>query len=265
MDKNLINELKNISYNNEKWLMFKLGVHKTYYVSDKGRIISVFPVNYKRRHKHYSIRFIKPFLNHNRYEVVRIVDNKITKWYTVHRIVLSTFCPNTDMHNLQVNHIDGNKSNNNLDNLEWCTGSENMIHAVKIGLVKSMKEVSMYSLSGEYIKTFHSLSDAEKETGIKVTNIIANCKGKVRQSGNYQWRYDKKDKIESVRLKRTASNLKIRGCKQIVAIQNGIQIKKFNSVLEAGRFVGKPHASVNISACALGKRKTAYGYNWQYI
>lgn len=61
-----------------------------------------------------------------------------------------------------------------------------MIHAVKIGLVKSMKEVSMYSLSGEYIKTFPSLSDAEKETGVKVTNIIANCKGKVRQSGNYQ-------------------------------------------------------------------------------
>lgn len=45
----------------------------------------------------------------------------------------------------------------------------------------------------------------------------------------------------------------------------GIQIKKFNSVLEAGQFVGKPHASVNISACALGKRKTAYGYNWQYV
>lgn len=49
-----------------------------------------------------------------------------------------------------------------------------------------MKEVSMYSLLGEYIKTFPSLSDAEKETGVKVTNIIANCKGKVRQSGNYQ-------------------------------------------------------------------------------
>lgn len=61
-----------------------------------------------------------------------------------------------------------------------------MIHAVKIGLIKSIKEVSMYSLSGEYVKTFSSLSEAEKETGVKVTNIVANCKDKVRQSGGYQ-------------------------------------------------------------------------------
>lgn len=58
------------------------------------------------------------------------------KTYIVHRLVLMAFNPVDKMDDLQVNHKDGNKKNNNLENLEWCTSSENQIHAFKTGLQK---------------------------------------------------------------------------------------------------------------------------------
>ena len=63
------------------------------------------------------------------------------KCFKVHRLVLSTFnpIPKEEMNILQVNHIDGNKSNNNLNNLEWCTRSENLLHAFAIGLEQKPK------------------------------------------------------------------------------------------------------------------------------
>lgn len=59
--------------------------------------------------------------------------------FSVHRLVMMAFNPIKDMNELEVNHIDGNKKNNKLENLEWCTTSENQIHAFKIGLNKSRK------------------------------------------------------------------------------------------------------------------------------
>lgn len=60
------------------------------------------------------------------------------KFYFRHRLVMMCFQPNEKQDELQVNHKDGNKLNNKLDNLEWCTNQENRIHAVKIGLAVKM-------------------------------------------------------------------------------------------------------------------------------
>ena len=56
------------------------------------------------------------------------------RFYFRHRLVMRCFEPNPDYDKLQVNHIDGDKLNNSLENLEWCTNQENRIHAVKLGL-----------------------------------------------------------------------------------------------------------------------------------
>lgn len=61
------------------------------------------------------------------------------KFYFRHRLVMLCFVPRDDADELQVNHKDGNKLNNTLENLEWCTNQENRIHAVKLGLAASLK------------------------------------------------------------------------------------------------------------------------------
>ena len=64
---------------------------------------------------------------------ISLIDNK-RKCKLIHRIVMNAFCYNENYNNLQINHIDGNKLNNNINNLEWCTSQYNSYHALNTGL-----------------------------------------------------------------------------------------------------------------------------------
>jgi hypothetical protein len=82
---------------------------------------------------------IKPFLSHHGYHRVSLViDRKNTKKFQLHRVVAQAFIPNKE-NKPSVNHKNGIKTDNRLDNLEWVTMSENTIHAVKNGLIKFRK------------------------------------------------------------------------------------------------------------------------------
>lgn len=74
------------------------------------------------------------------YQIINFMkeDGK-KKTYRAHRLVLMAFHPIENMDEMEVNHIDGDKTNNKLENLEWCTSSENQKHAFKIGLQKARK------------------------------------------------------------------------------------------------------------------------------
>ena len=93
-----------------------------YFISSLGRVIGL------------RNEFLKPSKNEKGYLVVRI-KNKNGKAQTVrvHRLVAMAFIPNPH-HYLEVNHIDGNKQNNNVNNLEWCTRNQNIAHAMRTGL-----------------------------------------------------------------------------------------------------------------------------------
>lgn len=99
-------------------------IFKYYQISNTGKI--------RRDNKLLKQRIRSKYLS------VRLsVDGKIfTK--TIHRLVAEAFIPNTE-NNPQVNHKDGNKLNNNVENLEWCTVSENKIHAYKTGLMNKFQ------------------------------------------------------------------------------------------------------------------------------
>eukprot|EP01084_Bolivina_argentea_P292793 503461_1 len=76
------------------------------------------------------------------------------------RIILSTFNPVENHHELQVNHKDGNFCNDNLNNLEWCTGSGNMQHAIKLGLIKSHQvKVTVTDIKSRKVHRFHSVNE----------------------------------------------------------------------------------------------------------
>lgn len=95
-----------------------------YEISNLGRLISL---NYR---KNGSKHFLKTNINSNGYEQVRLNVNKIGKNKKIHRLVAESFIENTDNKKC-VNHKDSNRCNNRLDNLEWCTHSENTIHGFK--------------------------------------------------------------------------------------------------------------------------------------
>lgn len=156
---------------------------KNYYVSDEGLI------------KNNSTgRILKLICKPNGYKKTNIsIDGKLHTVF-IHRLVAKLFIPNPN--NLpQVNHKDGNKTNNNVNNLEWVTAQENMIHAHKIGLNKhnkTAKKVSQYTLDNQYIRTFNSMHEAARIVYSKdnANVLIWKCaNNKLSSYKGYKWKY----------------------------------------------------------------------------
>ena len=128
-----------IGYNGKTWSLYNPpeeekemwreveGFDGLYYISNIGRVksFSIKKIN--------EGKMMKVSYKHG-YVYVALTKNKIQKWFRVHRLVGSAFLPKIEGKSM-LNHKDGNKKNNRVDNLEWCTRSENMRHAFDTGLV----------------------------------------------------------------------------------------------------------------------------------
>ena len=117
------------------------------------------------------------------YQIINFMkqDGK-KKTYRAHRLVLMAFNPINNMENLEVNHINGDKTDNRLENLEWCTPSENQKHAFKIGLQKARRgeESNFSKLSENDIKSIFDL----REQGL-LQKEIADIVGCTRSNISY--------------------------------------------------------------------------------
>ena len=164
-----------------------------YQASNLGRIKS-FPRRYSRNKTEI---IMKQRFNHKGYLQLSLCKNGKLSNKMVHRLVAETFIPNPNSLP-QVNHIDGVKKNNNVDNLEWCDNSYNQIHANKMGLNKHrlervkevcQKPIAQYDMSGRFITAYPSLIEAAESTGISNKSISLCALNKTKQSGGYKWQY----------------------------------------------------------------------------
>lgn len=178
-----------------------------YQASNLGRIRSVDRYVYHgTRKRFWKGQIIKPKIDHDYYSVCLSKHGKI-RYYRVHRLVAFAFIVNPQ-NKPYINHIDGNKRNNRVENLEWCTASENNIHAMKTGLIdiekavetarKNFKDswgqnkrkiVQLNPQTGEAINVFNSIKEAAINCGICgiESHITQCCNGKRNTAGGYAW------------------------------------------------------------------------------
>lgn len=168
------------------------GYEGLYQVSNIGRVKSL-----ARKNSNVCLktRILTERVNQNGYILYCLQKNKERKWNRVHRLVAACFIPNPNNYPV-VNHIDGNKTNNKIENLEWCTRSYNTKHAYKTGLRKKYignknvlsKPIIQYDTNMNIIKEWESCNIASKELNISHGNIWRSMKSNCK-AGGYYWKY----------------------------------------------------------------------------
>lgn len=169
--------------------------YSNYRINMKGEVYSII-----------SDKVLSPYINGG-YYCVDLYPGKVTK-KNIHRLLAENFIPNPE-NKVHVNHIDGNKLNNALNNLEWNTAKENTQHSFKNGLqiVPKGKDNPMYGRVGgnhnnaipvQCIKTgklYPSPLEASQETGLSKESIKRHCRGEVKKEILFNYRKDLKGKL----------------------------------------------------------------------
>lgn len=193
------------------------------------------------------------------YKFVTLLIAGKQKRMRVHRMVAETFLDNPEK-KPYVNHINGNRGDNNVENLEWVTPSENTQHAVETGLFVSgrARPVIQYNLDGMQMATFESASEAARQTGGSQSKITMCCRRQRQTANDYQWRYydDVQDvtKIE----KKFITGKKVAQCDE-----NGNILAIFPSFKEAARAVDGTSSA--ISRVCSGMNIRHKGYKWKLV
>ena len=184
----------------EEWKDIE-GYEGKYMVSNLGNVKSL---SYNKTGKE---KIMKPVKNNRGYLHVILCKEGKVKAYTVHRLVATAFIPNTE--NLpEVNHIDEDKNNNSVENLEWVSSKYNINygtrnkkageklrgrkhseeHNRKIAEKLSKPIYGINKVNGLIVE-FPSTQEAERITGIDHSSIAKCCKGKLKSAGGFYWMY----------------------------------------------------------------------------
>lgn len=157
---------------NEKWIDV-VGAEEYYQISSFGRVKN---------------KGTGEILNPSKSGAYRHIELRygINKNFLVHRMVAEAFIPNP--FNLRcVNHIDENKENNHVENLEWCTYQYNATYGK--GALQKNSKVIQYDMVGNALKIWESIKEAAENLGLNYQSISACCRGKRKSSGGYMWSY----------------------------------------------------------------------------
>ena len=175
-------------------LAFPIEGFSNYYVTDTGLVYSR---NYNNTGR---LKQLKQSQVWSGYFIVRFYKNSKTTRFLVHRLVAQAFIPNPKNKPV-VNHKNGIKTDNRVENLEWSTHSENQQHKYlvlkqhgsrfgKFGKNNPSSKHLYQIKNGMVVADFWGCKEAQRKTGISFKNISACCLGKRKTAGGYQWTYD---------------------------------------------------------------------------
>lgn len=160
-----------------------IGYEGLYQVSNLGRVKSLLRGGTEGK-------ILCPLEHRQGYLHVRLCKKGVYKQFSIHRLVAITYLDNPNNF-LEVNHIDENKKNNRVDNLEWCNNRYNVNYGTGIlrNKLKHQKQVKQFDIEGNLIDTFESIQEASKVTKVHYTNIGRCCNNKRKTAGGYIWKY----------------------------------------------------------------------------
>ena len=155
-----------------------------YKVSNFGNVMSLGNGN-SNNSNNSKPKLLKPVKTIDGYLGVCLCKDGKRKNFYVHRLVAEAFIPNPD--NLPfINHKDENKTNNSVENLEWCTREYNNNYGSRIDRIS--KTVLQFTLDGEFIREWSSTHECGRN-GFNQGNIVSCCNGKLKSAGGYIWKY----------------------------------------------------------------------------
>ena len=241
----------------ERWR--NVNGYDNYYISSLGRVLST-----NKNNKTIKSRLI----NDKGYYYVVFSKKSKKHRFTIHRLVAEAFIPRIDGKNV-VNHMDENKLNNSLSNLEWCTNEYNLSYGTAIERSRKSKinhpslsvKISQYEIDGRYIATYDSIREVCRDNNsFSYSSILAAVSSKNKEckcANGYYWKiYDGNTKDLPYHTDNLRKTVK---CCDI----NGNLICIYRSILDANKNTGIPRAK--ISKCANGKISNINGYKFSYL